>query len=78
MVCLPSNDIGVPLITSRIPTRSESGIRIRVVLLTRNTQKLPMALVVLPASAFMIPAMAAIPHAAVMNWKSMITNNCVK
>ena len=37
-----------------------------------------MAFVVFAASAFMMPAMAAMPHAAVMNWKSMITNSCVK
>ena len=78
MVCLPSNDIGVPLMTSRIPTTSDNGIRIRVTLLVRNTQKLPMVFVVLAASAFMTPAMAAMPQAAVTNWKSMMTNSWVK
>ncbi len=43
-----------------------------------NCQKLPIVFVVFAAILFMIPAMAAIPVAAVINWKSMITNNCVK
>jgi len=77
-VCLPSKDIGVPLTTSRMPTTSDSGIRMRVTLRVRKTQKLPMVFVVLPASAFMTPAMAAMPQAAVTNWKSMMTNNWVK
>ena len=64
--------------TSRIPTTSDNGIRIRVTLLVRNTQKLPMVFVVLAASAFMTPAMAAMPQAAVTNWKSMMTNSWVK
>ena len=57
---------------------SDSGIRMRVTLRVRNTQKLPMVFVVLPASAFMMPAMAAMPQAAVTNWNSMMTNSCVK
>ena len=77
-VCLPSNDIGVPLMISRMPTASDSGIRMRVTLLVRKTQKLPIVFVVLAASAFMTPAMAAMPQAAVTNWNSMMTNSWVK
>ena len=51
---------------------------VHVTLRVRKTQKLPMVFVVLPASAFIIPAMAAMPQAAVTNWKSMMTNSCVK
>ena len=39
---------------------------------------LPIVLVVLAAIDFIIPAMAAIPVAAVMNWNNMMTNNWVK
>ena len=54
------------------------GNKIRVQLITRNCQKLPIVLVVFAAILFIIPAIAAIPVAAVINWKSMMTNNCVK
>ena len=54
------------------------GNKIRVQLTTRNCQKLPIVFVVFAAILFMIPAIAAIPVAAVINWKSMMTNNCVK
>ena len=53
-------------------------MRMRVTLLVRNTQKLPIVFVLLAARAFMMPAMAAMPQAAVTNWKSMMTNSCVK
>ena len=56
----------------------ESGNRIRVQLNTRKCQKLPIVFVVLAAILFIIPAIAAIPVAAVINWKSIMTNNCVK
>ena len=51
------------------------GNKIRVQLITRNCQKLPIGLVVFAAILFIIPAIAAIPVAAVINWKSMMTNN---
>ena len=70
--------MGVPSIIRIKPTISDSGNRIRVQLNTKYFQKLPIVRVVLAASAFMIPAIAAIPQAAVINWNSMITNNCVK
>ena len=57
---------------------SDIGSRIRVQLFSSRFQKLPIVLVVLAAIALKIPARAAIPVAAVMNWKSMITNNWVK
>ena len=51
------------------------GNKIRVQLITRNCQKLPIVLVVFAAILFIIPAIAAIPVAAVINWKSMMTNS---
>ena len=60
------------------PTINESGNNTRVQLKTKNFQKLPIVFVDLAAIPFMIPAIAAIPVAAVMNWNNIITNNCVK
>ena len=51
------------------------GNKIRVQLITRNCQKLPIVLVVFAAILFIIPAIAAIPVAAVINWNSMMTNS---
>ena len=72
---LPSKPIGVPCVIRIKPTIRESGNRIRVQLNTRKFQKLPIVLVVLRLMDFIIPAIAAIPVAAVINWKSMMTNN---
>ena len=74
----PLNPIGVPSVIRIKPTISESGNSIRVQLKTRYFQKLPIVCVVFEARAFIIPAMAAMPVAAVMNWNNMTTNICVK
>ena len=74
----PSKPIGVPSIISMNPITRQLGNKTRVQLLTKKYQKFPIVLVVLAANAFMIPAIAAIPVAAVMNWNSMITNNWVR
>gem|GEM_PF-3743418 len=57
------------------PTINESGNNTRVQPKTKNFQKLPIVFVDLAAIPFMIPAIAAIPVAAGMNWDKTIKNN---
>ncbi|CUP16199.1 Uncharacterised protein [Segatella copri] len=71
----PSNPMGVPCVIRIKPTTKDNGRRIRVQLSTKNFQKLPIVCVVFSPKAFIIPAMAAIPVAAVRNWNSIITKS---